>query len=89
MTSLSLQDSCVALVTPFHNDGTIDEDRLQSFYDWQINQGTSGLVPVGTTGESPTLSHSEHERVIERHDAADHAVTERDDVALLSVPGRG
>jgi 4-hydroxy-tetrahydrodipicolinate synthase len=56
--------SIVALVTPFRN-GAIDEDSLQSLVDWHIEQGTHGIVPVGTTGESPTLSHAEHERVVE------------------------
>jgi 4-hydroxy-tetrahydrodipicolinate synthase len=56
--------SIVALLTPFKN-GKVDEKAFQSFVDWQINQGTSGLVPVGTTGESPTLSHEEHMRVVE------------------------
>jgi 4-hydroxy-tetrahydrodipicolinate synthase len=56
--------SIVALLTPFKN-GKVDEKAFQSFVDWQINQGTHGLVPVGTTGESPTLSHEEHMRVVE------------------------
>ncbi|MCC6468752.1 MAG: 4-hydroxy-tetrahydrodipicolinate synthase [Alphaproteobacteria bacterium] len=56
--------SFVALITPFR-DGKVDEKAFQSFVDWQINQGTHGLVPVGTTGESPTLSHDEHKRVVE------------------------
>jgi 4-hydroxy-tetrahydrodipicolinate synthase len=56
--------SIVALLTPFKN-GKVDEKAFQSFVDWQINQGTNGLVPVGTTGESPTLSHDEHNRVVE------------------------
>jgi 4-hydroxy-tetrahydrodipicolinate synthase len=56
--------SIVALITPFRN-GSIDEAALQSLVDWHIEQGTHGLVPVGTTGESPTLSHAEHERVVE------------------------
>jgi 4-hydroxy-tetrahydrodipicolinate synthase len=56
--------SIVALITPFRNGG-IDEAALQSLVEWQIEQGTHGLVPVGTTGESPTLSHAEHERVVE------------------------
>lgn len=56
--------SIVALLTPFKN-GKVDEKAFQSFVDWQINQGTNGLVPVGTTGESPTLSHEEHMRVVE------------------------
>ena len=53
-----------ALITPFKN-GALDEAALQSLVDWQITEGVDGLVPVGTTGESPTLSHSEHERVVE------------------------
>ena len=56
--------SFVALITPFAN-GSVDEDAFQSFVDWQIKQGTHGLVPCGTTGESPTLSHAEHERVVD------------------------
>jgi 4-hydroxy-tetrahydrodipicolinate synthase len=53
----------VALVTPFR-DGEVDFQRLQESVDWQVAQGTPTLSPVGTTGESPTLSHDEHERVI-------------------------
>lgn len=53
-----------ALITPFRN-GAVDEKAFQDFVDWQIKQGTHGLVPVGTTGESPTLSHEEHHRVVE------------------------
>jgi 4-hydroxy-tetrahydrodipicolinate synthase len=56
--------SLVALITPFKN-GAVDEDGYQSFVDWQITEGTHGLVPTGTTGESPTLSHDEHKRVVE------------------------
>lgn len=56
--------SIVALITPFTEDG-IDERGFQSFVEWQIAQGTHGLVPCGTTGESPTLSHAEHQRVVE------------------------
>ncbi len=57
--------SLVALVTPMRPEGGVDEAALAAFVDWQIAQGTQGLVPVGTTGESPTLSHSEHRRVVE------------------------
>jgi len=53
-----------ALITPFR-DGKVDEKAFQSFVEWQIEQGTHALVPVGTTGESPTLSHDEHKRVVE------------------------
>ena len=56
--------SLTALITPFR-DGAIDEDAFQRFVDWQIAEGTDGLVPCGTTGESPTLSHDEHMRVVE------------------------
>jgi len=56
--------SITALVTPFSN-GAVDEKAFQEFCDWQIKEGTKGLVPVGTTGESPTLSHDEHKRVVE------------------------
>ncbi|OYX72444.1 MAG: 4-hydroxy-tetrahydrodipicolinate synthase [Rhizobiales bacterium 32-66-11] len=53
-----------ALVTPF-KDGALDEKAFRDFVDWQIAEGIDGLVPVGTTGESPTVSHEEHNRVIE------------------------
>ncbi len=53
-----------ALITPF-KQGKVDEDAFASFVEWQIAQGIHGLVPCGTTGESPTLSHEEHNRVIE------------------------
>jgi 4-hydroxy-tetrahydrodipicolinate synthase len=56
--------SLVALITPFRN-GKVDEKAFQSFVDWQITEGTHGLIPCGTTGESPTLSHAEHKRVVE------------------------
>ncbi|MCZ8181972.1 MAG: 4-hydroxy-tetrahydrodipicolinate synthase [Beijerinckiaceae bacterium] len=56
--------SFTALVTPFKN-GAVDEAAFRSHVSWQIEQGTMGLVPVGTTGESPTLSHDEHKRVVE------------------------
>lgn len=56
--------SIPALVTPF-KDGALDEKRFQDFVEWQIAEGSHGLVPVGTTGESPTLSHTEHKRVVE------------------------
>lgn len=56
--------SFVALLTPFKN-GQVDEAAFQSFVEWQISEGTNGLVPCGTTGESPTLTHTEHKRVTE------------------------
>ena len=57
--------SIPALITPFNDVYEIDADKFQKFVDWQIKEGSSGVVPVGTTGESPTLSHDEHNRVIE------------------------
>jgi len=59
-----IHGSLVAIVTPFKND-TIDEDALKELIEFQIENGTHGIVPCGTTGESPTLSHEEHEYVIE------------------------
>ena len=59
----SFRGSFTALVTPFAN-GAIDEKAFRGLIDWQIAEGTNGLVPVGTTGESPTLSHAEHQRVV-------------------------
>jgi 4-hydroxy-tetrahydrodipicolinate synthase len=56
--------SFTALITPFKN-GKLDEEAFQRFIEWQINEGTHGLVPAGTTGESPTLDYAEHKRVIE------------------------
>jgi len=60
----SFRGSFTALVTPFKN-GTMDEAAFRALVDWQIAEGTNGLVPVGTTGESPTLSHDEHKQVVE------------------------
>ena len=60
---MMFKGSIPALITPMR-DGAVDEDAFQRFVDWQIKQGSHGLVPVGTTGESPTLSHDEHERVV-------------------------
>lgn len=55
--------SFTALITPFHN-GALDEDAFRKLVEFQIRSGTHGLVPVGTTGESPTLTHDEHHRVV-------------------------
>lgn len=55
--------SMPALITPFKN-GSVDFDALKRLVDWHVDQGSHGLVPVGTTGESPTLSHEEHEEVV-------------------------
>ena len=60
----SFRGSFTALVTPFKN-GSVDEKAFRELVDWQIAEGTKGLVPVGTTGESPTLSHDEHQSVVE------------------------
>ncbi|MCP4185893.1 MAG: 4-hydroxy-tetrahydrodipicolinate synthase [Hyphomicrobiales bacterium] len=53
-----------ALVTPFTDNGQIDEKAFRDFIDWQIDEGSDGLVPVGTTGESPTLTHDEHKNIV-------------------------
>jgi 4-hydroxy-tetrahydrodipicolinate synthase len=71
----------VALVTPFR-DGEIDFANLRQLVDWHVEQGTDGLSPVGTTGESPTLDHDEHERIIA-------AVVEQARGRLKVVPGTG
>jgi 4-hydroxy-tetrahydrodipicolinate synthase len=57
--------SMVALVTPMRADGSIDEESFSRLIEWQIAEGTQGIIPVGTTGESPTLTHEEHKRVVE------------------------
>ncbi len=59
-----IRGSLVALVTPFRN-GALDLDALKDLIEWHIDCGTHGFVPVGTTGESPTLSHEEHDRVVD------------------------
>ena len=71
----------VALVTPFRN-GDIDFDGLRRLVDWHVEQGTDCLAPVGTTGESPTLNHDEHERVMA-------AVCERAAGRIKVMPGTG
>jgi 4-hydroxy-tetrahydrodipicolinate synthase len=60
----TFKSSITALITPF-KDGRVDVPAFQKLVEWQIDQGTHGLVPCGTTGESPTLSHEEHRQVIE------------------------
>ena len=57
--------SMPALITPFTPDGELDLDTLKKFVEWQIDQGSHGLVPCGTTGESATLTFDEHKRVVE------------------------
>lgn len=65
-TAESLRGSFVAIVTPFKkSDLSLDEDKLRELVDWQIGSGTNGIVGAGTTGESATLSHEEHHRVID------------------------
>src|SRR5262245_57506278 len=63
-TRRSFQGSLVAMVTPFR-DGKVDEAKLRELVEFHVTHGTDGLVPCGTTGESPTLSHAEHKRVID------------------------
>ena len=60
----NFRGSFTALVTPFKN-GSVDEQMFRDIAEWQITEGTNGLVPVGTTGESPTFSHDEHKKVVE------------------------
>jgi 4-hydroxy-tetrahydrodipicolinate synthase len=60
----NFRGSFTALITPFKN-GSLDEKAFRNLVEWQIQEGTHGLVPVGTTGESPTLSHDEHNKVVE------------------------
>ncbi|SVE43963.1 uncharacterized protein METZ01_LOCUS496817, partial [marine metagenome] len=59
-----LEGYCTALITPMR-DGTVDEEAFRAFVEWQIAEGVAGLLPCGTTGESPTLSHDEHKRITE------------------------
>ncbi|ANK79503.1 MAG: 4-hydroxy-tetrahydrodipicolinate synthase [Rhizobiales bacterium NRL2] len=61
---MDIKGSIPALITPFQN-GAVDEAGFRKFVEWQIAEGSTGLVPMGTTGESPTLSHDEHRRVVE------------------------
>ena len=64
MSQVTFKGIYTALITPF-KAGKVDEAAFQSFVNWQVEQGVHGLVPCGTTGESPTLSHDEHKRVVE------------------------
>ncbi|MCD6397276.1 MAG: 4-hydroxy-tetrahydrodipicolinate synthase [Spirochaetaceae bacterium] len=61
----NLQGVYTALITPFTKEGAFDENAFRDLIEFQIKSGISGLVPCGTTGESPTLSHKEHDRVIQ------------------------
>ena len=65
MSLSRFQGSMTALITPMTADGALDEKAFVDFVEWQIAEGTECLVPVGTTGESPTLSHEEHKRIVE------------------------
>src|SRR6201990_2359348 len=60
----NFRGSFTALVTPF-KDGSLDEAACRGLVSWQIAEGTHGLVPVGTIGESPTVNHDEHKRIVE------------------------
>src|SRR5437660_12453809 len=62
---MQLRGCGTALITPFHQDGSVDEQTLKNFVNWQIESGIDFLVPCGTTGETPTLSHDEWLRVID------------------------
>jgi 4-hydroxy-tetrahydrodipicolinate synthase len=64
MAETMFRGSITALVTPFKN-GAVDEEGFRAHVEWQLENGTHGLVPVGTTGESPTLTHAEHKRIVE------------------------
>ena len=61
---ITLKGVYSALVTPFNDDGSVDYGALRALIQWQLEQGVSGVSPVGTTGESPTLTTDEHLRVI-------------------------
>ena len=80
--NLSLRGAMTAIVTPFGDDGRVDETALRDLARWQVDSGIHGLVPCGTTGESPTLSASEHDRVVS-------FVVEKVDGRLPVVAGTG
>jgi len=63
--TINLRGSIVAIITPFNKNGQIDETALRELVEWHIAEGTDGIVPCGTTGESATLSHGEHDKVVE------------------------
>ncbi len=79
---MKLEGVFTALVTPFNDEGAVDEKCLRDLVDFQIAKGISGLVPVGTTGESPTLNHQEHDKVIE-------TVIEQTDKRVPVIAGTG
>lgn len=62
---MKFEGSYVALITPFKENGEVDEDKIRELVNYHIENGTAGIVPCGTTGEAPTLTFSEHEKVIE------------------------
>lgn len=66
MSHTFFSGSITALITPMNRDGSLDFVSFEKLVDWQIQEGTAGLCAVGTTGESPTLSHTEHHAVVER-----------------------
>ena len=61
---MKFEGSYVALITPFKANGEVDEEKIRELVNWHIENGTAGIVPCGTTGEAPTLSFAEHEKVI-------------------------
>lgn len=66
MSDTVFTGSITALITPMNRDGSLDFNAFENLVNWQIEEGTSGLCAMGTTGESPTLSHDEHHAVVER-----------------------
>src|SRR5258705_9669949 len=77
-----LTGSMVAIVTPMHDDGSLDFDAFRRLIDWHIAEGTQGIVVVGTTGESPTVDFDEHHLLI--NTAIDHAAGR---VPIIAVTG--
>jgi len=65
VTTPQFHGSIPALVTPFNSDGSVNEKAFAEFVEWQISEGSNGVVPMGTSGESPTVSHEEHKRVVD------------------------
>ena len=63
---MKIEGTITAMVTPFDKDGAVDYGALKAFVDWQCENGVEGICAVGTSGESPTLSHDEHHKVIEK-----------------------
>lgn len=82
---MSLTGTYTALITPFHSDCSIDWDSLKKFVEFQIDNNIDGLVPMGTTGESPTLSHDEHIEVIER--VTEWAKNKNPDIKIIAGTG--